>query len=153
MRKSLLVAFGVCVPFLVLSAAVSLEIRVAPSMLVLSSGGGNLTVHTNVPFSPASEVRLTVENKEIAAHTFADDRGFLVAQGTKDEAGEAIGDFEGKFTTALVGLTVDGADATETISELESQARTLSERAQERRELRGGAGKPAYQPPTNKAAA
>lgn len=115
MRKLLLVAFGVCVPTLILSAAVSLEIRVAPSTLVLSSGGGNLTVHTNVPYSPARDVLLEVEEREMEARTFADDRGFLVAQCRKEEAAEAIGDFEGKFTTAEVRLTVDGASATETI--------------------------------------
>ena len=115
MRKSLLVAFGVCVPTLVLSATVSLQIRVAPSMLVLSSGGGNLTVHTNVQYSVAGDVLLEVEGKEIEAHTFADNRGFLVAQCCKEEAGEAIGDFEGNFTTAEVRLTLDGASATETV--------------------------------------
>lgn len=115
MRKPLLVALGVCVPTLVLSAAVSLQIRVAPSTLVLSSGGGNLTVHTNVPYSLAGDVLLEVEGKEIEARTFADDRGFLVAQCSKEEAGEAIDDFEGTFATAEVRLTVDGASATETI--------------------------------------
>jgi len=115
MRKSLLVALGVCVPTLVLSAVVPLQIRVAPSMLVLSSSGGNLTVHTNVPYSLARDVLLEVEEKRIEAHTFADDRGLLVAQCRKEEAGEAIGDFAGKFTTAAVRLTVDGAKATETI--------------------------------------
>jgi hypothetical protein len=115
MRKSLLVALGVCLPTLVLSAADALQIRVAPSTLVLSSGGGNLTVHTNVPYFLASDVLLEVEGEEMQARTFADDRGFLVAQCRKEEAGDAIGDFEGKFTTAEVRLTVDGASATETI--------------------------------------
>lgn len=115
MRKSLLVALGVCVPTLVLCAAVSLEIRVAPSMLVLSSGGGNLTVHTNVAYSLAGAVVLEIEGKEIETRTFADNQGFLVAQCGKEEAGETIGDFEGIFATAEVTLTVDGVSATETI--------------------------------------
>ena len=115
MRKVLLVALGVCVPTLALSAVVSLEIRVAPSTLVLSSGGGNLTVHTNVAYSLESDVLLEVEGKEIEPRTFADDRGFLVAQCGKGEAAAAIGDFEGRFTTAEVTLTVDGASATEII--------------------------------------
>jgi hypothetical protein len=115
MRKSLWVALHVCVLALVVSAAVSLEIRVAPSTLVLSSGGGNLTVHTNVPYSLAGDVLLEVEGQEMGVRTFADNRGFLVAQCGKDDAGEAIGDWEGNFTTAEVRLTVDGASATGTI--------------------------------------
>lgn len=115
MRKSFLVALGMCVPTLALSAAVSLEIRVAPSTLVLSSGGGNLTVHTNVAYSLAGDIGLEIEGEEIETRTFADNQGFLVAQCGKEEAGECIGDFEGTFTTAEVTLTVDGVSATETI--------------------------------------
>jgi hypothetical protein len=115
MRHLVSVIFGLCVLGLAASAAFSLEIRVAPSTLVLSSGGGNLTVHTNVRFADANEVALDIDGVDVDVRTFADDRGFLVAQCGKDDAAAAIGPFSGTFTTATITLSVDGAGASEVI--------------------------------------
>lgn len=63
------------------TAQSALEISVAPGTLVLSSAGGNLTVHTNVSFLSAADVQLTVDGQRIAdadVSTFADSQGRLV---------------------------------------------------------------------------
>lgn len=97
--------------------ALALEIRVAPKTLVLSSPGGKLTVHTDVPYHRDAEVVLDVDGEAIEAiAVFADDLGNLVAQCTKEAAKEAIGDFEGKTTTATVTLEVDGETDSEDIT-------------------------------------
>ena len=114
--KKLSALVGIFCAVLVLSSsAFALEIQVSPQMLVLSSSGGKLTVHTDVPYATAESVSLTVEGVSIDASVFADDCGNLVAQCTKEAAKEAIGDFEGKTTTAAVALTVDGDSDEETI--------------------------------------
>jgi len=115
MRKLLSVACGVCVLGLISSAAISLRISVAPSTLVLSSGGGMLTVHTNVRYADAEKVSLEVDGTGVPVRTFGDDRGFLVAQCRKKAAAAAIGDFNGNMTTAVVMLTVDGTSASAVI--------------------------------------
>jgi len=97
-------------------SAYALTIRVAPQALVLSSSGGRLTVHTDVPYSTAREVLLTVNGTPIAAATFADNLGNLVAQCAKHDVEEAVGEFDGKWTTATVTLAVYGESASETIS-------------------------------------
>ena len=101
---------------LVTSPAWALEIRVAPSTFVLSSGGGKLTVHTDIAFGAAQNVVLAVNGVNTPAATFADNLGNLVAQCTKDAAAAAIGEFEGKTTTATVTLTVNGESASEVIT-------------------------------------
>jgi hypothetical protein len=96
--------------------ALALTIRVAPQSLVLSSQGGNLTVHTDIPYCEAGRVTLTVNGSTFDPRTFADNLGNLVAQCSKQDVKEAVGDFDGKWTTATVSLTVDGLSASETIS-------------------------------------
>ena len=97
-------------------SALALTIRVAPQALVLSSSGGNLTVHTDIPCGDVEQVALAVNGTTFAVRTFADNLGNLVAQCDKDVVKEAVGDFDGKWTTAAVTLTVNGVSATETIS-------------------------------------
>ncbi len=100
------------------SWAAALEIQVAPQMLVLSSAGGKLTVHTDVPYVSVEKkaVILEVEGKEIPEPSmFADSVGNLVVQTTKDVVKDILGDFEGKFTTAEVVLVVEGDGDAETI--------------------------------------
>jgi hypothetical protein len=101
---------------IIAGSAQALTIRVAPQSFVLSSQGGNLTVHTDYPCGDAEVVLLSVNGTTFIPTTFADNLGNLVAQCGKDDVKEAISDFEGKWTTADVTLTVDGASATETIS-------------------------------------
>ena len=52
---------------------------------------------------------------DVAVYTFADNLGNLVAQCTKEAVKGAVGEFEGKFTTTTVGLTVNGDYAEEDI--------------------------------------
>ena len=106
---------SVCVLAFLAGSAVALEIQVAPQTLVLSSAGGKLTVHTDIPFSMAETVCLDIDGTVVEVSTFADDCGNLVAQCTKAAAAEAIGDFEGKTTTVTVTLTVNGDSASEDI--------------------------------------
>ncbi|MBU0507436.1 hypothetical protein KKH27_01185 [bacterium] len=109
---SLLVLFSlVCMA----SGVLALEIQVSPQTLVLSSKGGQLTVHTDVPFSTAVTVVLEVNGTTIAVNTFADDRGNLVAQCSKEAVKEVIGDFQGETTTATISLTVNGVTDSEVI--------------------------------------
>lgn len=95
--------------------AFALEIQVAPQMLVLSSNSGKLTVHTDVPYATAETVVLVINETTVAANTFADDRGNLVAQCSKAAVKEVIGDFPGENTTATVTLTVNGNSDSELI--------------------------------------
>lgn len=108
-KKTCLLA--VCIGILVCARSVAygeeLAIRVAPQTLVLSSSGGQLTVHTNVPYAGQAVV-LAVAGTPVACHTFADSLGNLVAQCSKEAAKEAIGTFDGKRTTVTVGLSVEG---------------------------------------------
>jgi hypothetical protein len=94
----------------------ALTIRVAPRVLVLSSEGGRLTVHTDVPYADANDVLLAVNGINTEVVTFADDRGNLVAQCDKHDIEEAVGDFDGKWTTAIVTLNVNDESASETLS-------------------------------------
>jgi hypothetical protein len=97
-------------------SALALTIRVAPQALVLSSKGGNLTVHTDIPYWEAVAVTLTVNDTSFVPRTFADNLGNLVAQCSKQEVEGAIDDFDGRWTSAIVTLTVDDVSASETIS-------------------------------------
>lgn len=114
--KRLFVLTGALVFFAFLAnVGLALDIQVAPQTLVLSSGGGNLTVHTDVPFGLAETVALDVNGTGLDIITFADDCGNLVAQCSKEAAKAAIGDFEGKTTVATVTLAVNGDSASEDI--------------------------------------
>jgi hypothetical protein len=99
-------------------AARGLEIQVSPQTLVLSSQGGNLTVHTDVPYRTAEEVELWINDRPVEGKLalFPDNQGNLVVQIDRERAKELIEDFEGKFTTAVVGLAVDGDDAEQPIT-------------------------------------
>lgn len=105
---------SVCMLFALMfmaSGAYALDIQVAPQMLVLSSIGGQFTVHTDVPFSTAQTVVLEINGTVIAANTFADDCGNLVARCDKEAAKEVIG----TATTATITLTVNGDSDSEVI--------------------------------------
>jgi hypothetical protein len=93
------------------SGAFALDIQVSPQMLVLSSIGGQLTVHTDVPFATAQTVVLEVNGTAIAANTFADNCGNLVAQCSKEAVKEVID----TTTTATISLTVNGDSDSEVI--------------------------------------
>lgn len=115
MKRFCILVCVLCAAMLMAGNALALNIQVSPQMLVLSSSGGKLTVHTDMPFSMADVVTLTVNGTEIAADTFADACGNLVAQCSKDAAKEVIGEFDGKTTTATVALDVDGDSDSEVI--------------------------------------
>ena len=107
-----------CVFAVAALAAVSLfalEIQVAPQTLVISSGGGKLTAHTDVPFTAADKVELKVNGTGLDISTFPDSQGYLVAQCTKAAVVEIVGDFQGKTANATVTLIVDGDSASEVI--------------------------------------
>ena len=116
MRTLCIVVCLLAVGLFTANSASGLEIRVAPNTLVLSSPGGKLTVHTDVPFGAVEDVSLEVNETGIPVRTFADSRGNLVAQCTKAVVKEVIGEINGKKTTATVTLTVNGDPATETIT-------------------------------------
>ena len=98
------------------NSAFGLEIRVAPQTLVLSSGGGKLTVHTDVPFGRNVPVSLAVNGTPVRVYTFPDSLGNLVAQCTKAAVKQVLGDFDGKRTTATITLTVNGISESQTIT-------------------------------------
>lgn len=105
---------------LLTSSVLALEIQVAPRTLVLSSKGGNLTVHTDVPFrsvdrdSVCLQINGTiVEEEEVGL--FADSCGNLVVQCGKDVVKEIVGEIRGKSVAATVKLTVNGNSDSEEI--------------------------------------
>ena len=114
--KKLSVLVGVFCALVLLSSSVfALDIQVAPQTIVLSAGGGKLSVHTDVPLAMVDSVSLAVNGTTIKASIFADDCGNLVARCSKEAVKDVIGDFEGKTTTATVALTVNGDSDQETI--------------------------------------
>jgi len=115
MKRFCRIVMALAVVALLTGSAAALDIQVAPRTLVLSSAGGNLTVHTDVPFSEAGDVALAIDGTVVAADTFADDCGNLVAQCTKEVAKAAIGEIDGKFATVTVALDVDGDSDAEDI--------------------------------------
>lgn len=115
MRKFYVLFCMIAVLVVAERSATALEIQVAPQTLVLSSGGGKLTVHTDVPYYWVESVSLYVNGTEVTCYTFADDCGDLVAQCTRAAAAEEIGDFDGKRTIATITLDVDGDSASEDI--------------------------------------
>jgi hypothetical protein len=89
-----------------------LEIEVGPQTLVVSSCGDNLTVHTNFSGFPSDGDRLEITPAGgptkvvdiVARWTY--DRGYYVVRCDRQVAAEAVGEFDGKWTTATVTLTV-----------------------------------------------
>jgi hypothetical protein len=115
MKKLCVLAGALWVVALLANNVLGLEIRVAPKTLVLSSDGGKATVHTDVPFEMAESVSLYVDGSSVEVRTFEDDRGFLVAQCSKDAVREVLGDIGDKFITVTFRLEVDDAWAEEKV--------------------------------------
>ena len=106
--KKLCATIGVvCVAALLTGSAFGLEIQLAPQTLVLSSGGDQLTIHTDFPYLDAVSVNLYVGNTGVDVETWDDDCGNL------DDVKPIVGDFDGRFTTVTVTLTVNSASASE----------------------------------------
>jgi len=115
MKSLVLVMCAFCLVSFCSAETLGLEIRVAPQTLVLSSSGGKLTIHTNVPYGLAEEVSLSVLGSDVPVRTYDDDRGFLVAQCTKEAIAELLEGGPEKFTSLTVTLTVNGDSASEKI--------------------------------------
>jgi hypothetical protein len=100
----------VCFVAMLTGSALGLEIQLAPRTLVLSSGGDQLTIHTDFPYVAVDGVTLDIgDNSGVSVVTWDDDCGNLVVRCSKDAVRTAVGDFEGKFTTVNVTLTVNGS--------------------------------------------
>jgi hypothetical protein len=90
----------------------------------VSSGGDNVTIHTDFPGFPGKNatVALEIEPKGgsptavTITDEFLDDCGFYVVRCDRQAAAAAVGDFEGKFTTATVTLCIDGDCGSEEIN-------------------------------------
>lgn len=99
-----------------------LEIQVGPRTLVVSSGGDHVTVHTDFQGWPESESLLEIAPEGGATTTvtivdeFLDDCGFYVVRCNRQAAAAAVGEFQGKQTTAIVTLTVEGNRGVEVIA-------------------------------------
>lgn len=115
MKKLCVLATALCLVGLLAGPSLGLEIRVAPGTLVLSSAGGSVTVHTDVPYDPALVASLYVGEDYVAVETFPDDCGNLVAQCSKEAVKAVIGEFEGKFTTVRFTLEVAGESASKDV--------------------------------------
>ena len=93
---------------LLTGSAFGLEIQLAPRTLVLSSGGDQLTIHTDFNYSKVSSVTLDIgRNLGVGVRTWEDDCGNLVVRCRKDAVRVAVGDFKSRFTTVKVTLTVN----------------------------------------------
>lgn len=111
MRKLCAKIGVVCVAVLLTSSAFGLEIQLGPRTLVLSSGGDQLTIHTDFNYVDVDDVTLDIgDTTGVSIVTWADDCGNLVARCSKDDVADAVGDFRGKFTRVMVTLTVDYDD-------------------------------------------
>jgi len=115
MKKLCVLATALCFVGLLANTSLGLEIRVAPKTLVLSSAGGSVTVHTDVPFATAGDVSLYVDGTAVVVETFADDCLNLVAQCTKEAVKGVIGDIDKKFKTVPFTLEVDGESDSEDV--------------------------------------
>ena len=107
-----------------------LEIQVAPQTLVVSSGGDNLsggqnvTIHTDFPGEPGDGVSVVLqigpaggEAKPVAIiEDWVDLCGFYVVRCNRQAAAAAVGEFEGKWTTAIVSLCIGGDCGSEEIT-------------------------------------
>ena len=104
----------VCAVVLLTSSAFGLEIQLAPRTLVLSSGGDQLTIHTDFPYGAVDKVVLDIgDSLDVFVVTWADDCGNLVVRCSKDVVADEVGDFEDKFIWVDVTLTVNGDSAPE----------------------------------------
>ena len=112
MKRLCTLVGAVCVVALMTGSALGLEIQLGPRTLVLSSGGDQLTIHTDFPYWAAGSVTLDIGgNSDVPIATWSDDCGNLVARCSKDDVEETVGDFDGKFTTVEVILTVNESDS------------------------------------------
>ena len=116
--KKLCAKIGVvCVAVLLAGSAFGgeLDIQLAPRTLVLSSGGDQLTIHTNFPYAATDSAVLDIgDTCVVDPVTFSDDCGNLVVRCSKSVVAEEVKnyDFERRFTTVPVTLTVnDSASA------------------------------------------
>jgi len=109
--KKLCANVGVlCVVAFMTGSALGLEIQLAPRTLVLSSGGDQLTIHTDFPYLAVDSVTLDIgDTSDVFVVTWDDDCGHLVVRCSKDAVRAAVGDLEGKFTTVNVTLTVNNS--------------------------------------------
>ena len=95
---------------------VGLEMQLAPRTLVLSSGGDQLTIHTDFPFELAADVALIIGGVPIdSIKTWPDDCGDLVVRCTKDDVKAVLGKFDGRFTTINVTLVVNSEEDTKVL--------------------------------------
>lgn len=116
MRRGVASIVAVLALVVIASSAFGLDIQVAPQTLVVSSGGDNLTVHTNFrgypPDGGSVELVITPDGGSPGVvpivHTHLDDRGYFVVRCNRQDAANAVGEFEGKGTTATVTLTIMG---------------------------------------------
>ena len=100
----------VCVVALLASSAFGLEIQLGPRTLVLSSGGDQLTIHTDFAYKSVEGVTLDIgDTSDVYVVTWEDDCGNLVVRCSKDAVKVAVGDFDGRFTTVDVTLTVNNS--------------------------------------------
>jgi hypothetical protein len=106
MKRLFAVVCAVCIAAVMTGSALGLEIQLGPQTLVLSSGGDQLTIHTDFPYRMVDEVYLDIGDDDVSVVTWADDCGNLVARCSKNAVKEAVGDFDGKFTTVDVKLIV-----------------------------------------------
>jgi hypothetical protein len=109
MKKLGVKAATVCMVALLAGSAFGfdLDIQLSPPTLVLSSGGDQLTIHTNFPHSAVDDVTLVIAGNDVTVeNTWADDCGDLVVRCSKEAVREAVGPFEDKFTEVDVTLTV-----------------------------------------------
>ncbi len=114
MKKLVVQVAVMCMGVLLTGSALGLEIQLAPRTLVLSSGGDQLTIHTNAPYLLVDDVVLDIgDASDVSVNTWADDCGNLVVRCSKESVKNAVGDFDGRFTTVAVGLTVEYDETTD----------------------------------------
>ena len=109
--KKLCAQIGVvCLVVLLATSAYALEIQLQPRTLVLSSGGDQLTIHTDFPYLAVGSVTLDIGGTSgVSVVTWDDDCGNLVVRCSKEAVRAAVGDFDGRFTTVDVTLTVNNS--------------------------------------------
>ena len=115
MKKVCVSVTALCVVALFANNVFGLNIQVAPQTLVLSSAGGSVTVHTDVPFATAGDVSFEVNGISVGVTTFDDDCGNLVAQCTKEAVKDVIGVTDEKFIWVTFTLKVDGVSDSEEV--------------------------------------
>ena len=115
MKKLCVSVTAVCVVALLANNVFGLNIRVAPKTLVLSSDGGSVTVHTDVPYGMAETVSFWVNGTEVEVRTYWDDRGNLVAQCSKEAVKGVVGEIDEKFIVVAMKLVVNGDEDSEDV--------------------------------------